>query len=202
MEFFQFIFKDKTGLDKVKLGTPWLYDRYLLSIHPWEAGLESDSPIFHESNMWVQVWNIPLHWLSKDVGRKIGHALGGILDIRIPENGSKEGQYMRLKVKINITKPLLRGKWIKLGSETIWVELKYENLPYICYYCGVLRHNDKTCIQREQDVRSRNLRSNQFGTWLRAENNASFLETQKRQDFNNNREGYRNYKEVQEKRTT
>ncbi|OIT33600.1 hypothetical protein A4A49_06120 [Nicotiana attenuata] len=203
----KFIFKDKKSLDKVKLGTPWLYDRYLLNIHTWEPGLESDSPIFNESNIWVQVWNIPLHRMSRDVGRKIGHALGGIIDILIPEYGSKEGQYMRLKVKINITKPLLRGKWIKLGLETIQVELRYENLPYVCYYCGVLGHNDKTCIQREQDFRSGNLRSDQFGTWLRAENNASFSESQKRQDFNNDRAGHTmmrncNYKLIEVKRAT
>lgn len=73
--------------------------------------------------MWVQVWIIPLHWMSKDVGRKIGHALGGTCDVVIPENGSKEGQYMRLNAMMNITKPLPKGKLIKLGLEHTWVEL-------------------------------------------------------------------------------
>ncbi|OIT33204.1 hypothetical protein A4A49_07227 [Nicotiana attenuata] len=143
--FFQFIFKEKTSLDKVKLGTPWLYDRYLLNIYPWEPGLESDSPIFNESNMWVQVWNIPLHWMSKDVGRKTGHVLGCILDILIPENGSKE-EGTRCTIRKSLKRPV-------------------------------------------RDMAT-------------SKENASFLASQKRQDFNNNREGYRNYKLVQEKRTT
>ncbi|KAK6783629.1 hypothetical protein RDI58_017083 [Solanum bulbocastanum] len=56
-------------------------------------GLKSVSPLFDICNMWVQVWNIPLHWMSKDVGCKIGNALGGTCDVVIPENGSKEGRY-------------------------------------------------------------------------------------------------------------
>lgn len=45
--------------------------------------------------------------MSTDVGHKIGHALGGKIDIVIPENGSREGAHMRLKVMMNINKPIL-----------------------------------------------------------------------------------------------
>ncbi|KAK4708219.1 hypothetical protein R3W88_029144 [Solanum pinnatisectum] len=80
--------------------------------------------------MWVQVWNIPLHWISKDVGCKIGNALGGTCDVVIPENGSKEGRYMRLKVMMNITKPLPRAKDIHtdtLKKDHFCMWLKAEN---------------------------------------------------------------------------
>ncbi|KAK4374112.1 hypothetical protein RND71_004789 [Anisodus tanguticus] len=87
--------------------------------------------------------------MSKVVGNKIGHALGGIVDIVIPENGSKEGRYMRLKVMINITKPLPRA-----------------------------------CVQRAEDVRLGNLKYDQFGTWLKAENHVIFSKNQRRQGVN------------------
>lgn len=61
-----------------------------------------------------------------DVGRKIGHALGGAVDIVIPKNGSREGTRMRLEVMMNIKKLILRGKLITLGLETVWVEIRYE----------------------------------------------------------------------------
>lgn len=151
--FFQFKFKDKEGMNKVLFGTPWLYDKFLLNIQIWEPGLKSTSSTFNVCELWVLVWNIPLHWMSMGIGRKIGNALGGIVDIVIPKNGSKEGQYIRLKARMNITKPLPRGKLIKLGSETTWVEIRYKNLPYVCYYCGLLGHNEKTCTHRAKDVR-------------------------------------------------
>ncbi|KAH0661423.1 hypothetical protein KY284_026354 [Solanum tuberosum] len=63
-----------------------------------------------------EIWNIPLHWMSMGIGRKIGNALGGIVDIVIPKNGSKEGQYIRLKARMNITKPLPREKCRRQGT--------------------------------------------------------------------------------------
>ncbi|XP_070057657.1 uncharacterized protein [Nicotiana tomentosiformis] len=137
----------------------------------------------------ILVWNIPLHWMSKDVGRKIGHALGGAVDIVIPETGSREGRHMRLKVMMNINKPLLREKLINLGFETKWIELRYENLPYVCYYCGMLGHNDKNCVQKEKDIRAGTIKGDQFGPWLRAENHALFSENLRRQGGTTNNEG-------------
>ncbi|XP_070025680.1 uncharacterized protein [Nicotiana sylvestris] len=153
--FFQFIFKDKESKDKIWFATPWLYDKYLLNIHPWEPDLKSDSQVFNICNLWVQVWNIPLHWLSKDVGRKIGQALGGTVDIVIPDNGSKEGRYMRIKVTMNINRPLPRGELLK-----------------------------------EKDIRSGNLKSDQFRTWLPAKNPLLSSDNQCRQGVNTNNDGY------------
>ncbi|KAH0633124.1 hypothetical protein KY284_035910 [Solanum tuberosum] len=152
--FFQFKFKDKEGMNKVLFGTPWLYDKFLLNIQIWEPGLKSTSSIFNVCELWVQVWNIPLHWMSMDVGRKIGNALGGIVDIVIPENGSKEGQYIRPKARMNITKPLPRG------------------------------HNEKTCAHRAKDVQDGTVKTDQFGIWLKAENHASFSEKHRQQGTN------------------
>lgn len=116
---FQFIFRDKKTMSKIQLGTPWVYDKYLLNVHPWELGLKGVSPLFDICNMWIQIWNIPLQRCQRMWGCKIGNTLGGICDVVIPENGSKDGWYMRLKVMMNTTKPLPRGKLIKLGLEQI-----------------------------------------------------------------------------------
>ncbi|KAK4354190.1 hypothetical protein RND71_026384 [Anisodus tanguticus] len=91
-------------------------------------GLKRNSPGFNVCNLWVQVLNISLHWMSKDVGQKIGDALGGTVDIVILDNGSKEGQYMRLKVRINISKPLPREKLIKLVEGKRTAETSHDRL--------------------------------------------------------------------------
>lgn len=55
--------------------------------------LESNSSIFKISDIWLYVWNIPLHWISYEVGNKIGHALSETFNVSIPESGSKDGNY-------------------------------------------------------------------------------------------------------------
>ena len=56
------------------------------------------------------------------------------------------GNFFRVRVLVDITLPLCRGRVISLlnGSNS-WVNFKYEWLPNVCYWCGHLDHNDRDC---------------------------------------------------------
>jgi hypothetical protein len=53
---------------------------------------------------------------------------------------------MRLKVRINVNKPLQQS-WKVRANEGNYVQIlfKYERLGIFCYLCGLLRHTDKNC---------------------------------------------------------
>ena len=70
---------------------------------------------------------------------------------------------MRIRVIIDIQKPLERGRCLTIAGKTHWVSFKYENLPVFCFNCGRIAHGEEGCQVR--------LRSNQkeWGVWLRAE---------------------------------
>jgi hypothetical protein len=44
------------------------------------------------------------------------------------------GSYLRLRVNIDITKPLDRGRALNLAGKTSWVEFKYEKMRSCCCY--------------------------------------------------------------------
>lgn len=48
------------------------------------------------------MWNIPIHWLNKEVARKIGAVLGQVQDIIIPSAGSREGRHIKVLVEIDL----------------------------------------------------------------------------------------------------
>uniref|UniRef100_A0A803N2Z4 CCHC-type domain-containing protein n=1 Tax=Chenopodium quinoa TaxID=63459 RepID=A0A803N2Z4_CHEQI len=53
---------------------------------------------------------------------------------------------MRIKVLLDINKPMKRGLKISTGlSSSKWVGLKYERLADYCYFCGRLDHTEKDC---------------------------------------------------------
>lgn len=58
----------------------------------------------------------------------------------------KGGNFMRVRVAVDITKPLNRGRMITWdqGQEG-WVSFMYERLPNLCNWCGLLMHDDKEC---------------------------------------------------------
>jgi hypothetical protein len=59
------------------------------------------------------------------------------------------GRYLRVKVKLDITKPLMRGVTVFVGEnedKPLWCSVEYEFLlPDFCYICGLIGHVDKPC---------------------------------------------------------
>lgn len=61
----------------------------------------------------------------------------------IPENDSKEGRYVKMLVEVDLTKPFIRGTKIRFEGEMSWVMFKYEQLPFFCFYCGKIGHEER-----------------------------------------------------------
>ena len=80
-----------------------------------------------------------------------------------------EGSFMRVRVVVDITKPLCRDRRVMWDqSSEGWISFKYERLPNICYRCGQLSHDDKDCILWIQSKGSLLKEDQQFGPWIRA----------------------------------
>ena len=70
---------------------------------------------------------------------------------------------------IDITRPLCRGRIISLGfNDDRFVSFKYERLPNICYWCGMVSHDDKDCPLWLSSKGSLKVKDQQFGHWIRA----------------------------------
>ncbi|CAH9109974.1 unnamed protein product [Cuscuta europaea] len=53
---------------------------------------------------------------------------------------------MRIRVCMDIRKPLKKGTTLKKGGIGHWVDFKYEKLPNFCFICGIIDHSDKFCL--------------------------------------------------------
>ena len=74
-----------------------------------------------------------------------------------------------MKVKIDIFKPLCRGKVIFLeNSKELWVSFKYERLSNLCYWCGSLTHDDRDCELWIESEGMLPTEAQQYGAWIRA----------------------------------
>ena len=81
----------------------------------------------------------------------------------------KGGNFMRARVEVDITKLLCRGRKISWDdSREGWVVFMYEQLPNICYWCGLVSHDDKDCILWLNSRGTLRTEEQQFGPWIRA----------------------------------
>jgi hypothetical protein len=48
--------------------------------------------------------------MIREVGEDIGNAIGWFVEADVPENGLGWGRYLRIRVDVDVSLPLLRGK--------------------------------------------------------------------------------------------
>lgn len=75
----------------------------------------------------------------------VGSTFGGML------RAEEKGDYCRIRVDLNVTKPLRRGVFVSLESQgKVWLAFKYENLPTFCFCCGHMGHGVAECGQNKK----------------------------------------------------
>ena len=89
--------------------------------------------------------------------------------VNVPTMGILLGKCIRVRIKIDITKPLCHRRFVKFGgSNSCWVSFRYERLPIFCYWCSKLNHDEKDCRIWIRSNRSLQQQDQQYGAWLRA----------------------------------
>ncbi|XP_027182378.1 uncharacterized protein LOC113780799 [Coffea eugenioides] len=133
VNLFQFIFINSQDMERVMRGRPWIYDNLPLVVLPWEEGLERRDEAFNKTWIWIQLWNLPIHWITKEIGRKIGGVFSSVKEVIIPNGGGKEGKHLKILVEMDLSRPLLRGTTVKWEGSARWIEFRYEKCPEFCY---------------------------------------------------------------------
>uniref|UniRef100_A0A2N9G7B6 Reverse transcriptase domain-containing protein n=1 Tax=Fagus sylvatica TaxID=28930 RepID=A0A2N9G7B6_FAGSY len=174
-----FVFEDEADRERVMLGEPWVYDKFLVILQRIEEDEAIEEVAFAETSFWVQLHGIPVRRMNPEVAIILGSSLGKIAHVTEGEKAAGSGQAMRIRVSIDITKPLCRGRkaMLEKGRE-VWISFKYERLPNFCYWCGLVSHSDKDCPHWLRNQEKLQLEDQQFGPWLRASNERPWRKTE------------------------
>ncbi|MBA0819562.1 hypothetical protein Gohar_028341 [Gossypium harknessii] len=73
---------------------------------------------------------------------KLGNFIGVFMEYDGSKLGKENRNFMRIRVQIDIRKPLKRKKQVMFCGSCSYVKFKYERLSLFCFYCGRLGHND------------------------------------------------------------
>jgi hypothetical protein len=164
------------GDDKRRVleGRPWLFDRNILVL---KEVVEDVAPVqmdFSSSLFWIQVHDMPLICMNREVGYKIGASIGVVEEVDVTGEGVGWGRCLRIRVEVDITKPLERGRVLDLNGKPIWVSFRYEKLPYFCHFCGRIVHDKESCDGKRGFRQNAGDTSRQWGSWLQADDLRSY----------------------------
>ncbi|TXG64073.1 hypothetical protein EZV62_011067 [Acer yangbiense] len=122
--------------------------------------------------LWNQFGAVEIESLGHNIfitAKWLAEQLGEVIEIPM-EAKDCWGKFMRVKVLIEISKPLKRWLRLKLdkSDNIVLVGLKYERLPQFCYACGIIGHVIKDCLDTEAKTAALSGSTTRFGSWMRA----------------------------------
>ncbi|KAH9649425.1 CCHC-type domain-containing protein [Citrus sinensis] len=132
-----FMFKFAVEADKKRVmgGGPWHFDGALMS--------------FTLTLFWVHLRNMLITWMHRDMVQELGEFIGSVGEfIGSVEEGNCIGEIARLRISVDITKPLRKFLEVETEDEgSIPIPILYERLPDFCFCCGLIGHQHKECIE-------------------------------------------------------
>jgi hypothetical protein len=161
---FLFTFLQASGKKRAVDNGPWMFDRDLLVMEDYDAGKAIDDYKFDKIPIWIRVHKLPLGKMDGCTGELIGNRIGEFMEVDGLVDGMAVGKCLRVKVRMMITKPLMRGTMVEIdgGKRAIWCPFEYEYCPDFCFVCGCIGHIDKDCERKLKKGEEP-----QFGRWLK-----------------------------------
>ena len=162
-----FVFTDVTDIEKILAGETWSFDKNLVALKRVLRPAEVKGLIFDKASFWAQVHDLPLGSLNMQTASDIVSMAGEVLPCTSDAEEFEGGNFMRVRMPIDITKPLSRGQKVKFSyGEVGWVSFKHERLPNLCHWCGRLTHRDLECSLWQNRKAARPEKAQKFGPWL------------------------------------
>ena len=71
-----FVFDNKEEVEKIMASEPWSFDRHLVVLHRLENVVPVQEVAFNMVSLWVQVHEIPVSYLNREVAEELYEAIG------------------------------------------------------------------------------------------------------------------------------
>jgi hypothetical protein len=144
---FLITFLQASGKRKALEERPWVFSNELLVLSELDDSKAIDEIEFNMIPIWIRIQKLPIGLMNKEVGELLGNEVGECLEVDVGDGDVKIGSFLRVKIRLDIRKPLMRGVTVQVGAAGVekWCPIIYEYLPDFCYICGFIGHTDRAC---------------------------------------------------------
>ncbi|KAL3504419.1 hypothetical protein ACH5RR_034260 [Cinchona calisaya] len=111
--------------------------------------------------------------MNKDTAKVLANKIGKFVKIEVDKDGLCWGEYMRVRVSLDLSRPLRHLICIKSEREMCDAFIKYERLPMTYYFCGIIGHGEREC-EKKVVASVEDNRDLYYNPWLRLESHAGY----------------------------
>ena len=86
-----------------------MFDNDLVVMEEFVSRKRIEDYEFKDIPIWIRVYGLPLGDMDEDTGEMIGNMVGEFVEADTRADGRAIGKYLRVKVRLQIGKPLMRG---------------------------------------------------------------------------------------------
>ncbi|KAK5793209.1 hypothetical protein PVK06_034347 [Gossypium arboreum] len=107
---FLFQFYHVMDMERVLKGAPRTFNNHLLMLHKlqWEED-PLQVPLFF-TPFWVQIYDVPIRLFFENLAVQLGNFVGSFLEYDESNLGKENRNYMRVRVQIDVRRPLKKKK--------------------------------------------------------------------------------------------
>ncbi|KAK9181069.1 hypothetical protein WN944_024206 [Citrus x changshan-huyou] len=142
-DFFLVRFKSEIDAQYALTQGPWTILGHYLTVQQWTPHFDSSNVNIENIVAWIRIPGMPLHYYHKRILRMIGNVVGKVIKIDYNTESARRGKFARIAVEISLKKPLCSQFFLDGKLQNI----EYENLPIICFNCGIYGHKNDDCPQ-------------------------------------------------------
>jgi hypothetical protein len=135
---------------KVEQGGPWLFCQNVVSIETYNGLAAIDSIDLNFITVWIQIHKLPIGYRNKGLVKNlVEKKVGKFVSVELKVQGV--GNFVRVRVRLDVRKPLARVVTISRDGQREFYAVKYEKIPKFCGVCGLFGHIHTECGTVEHD---------------------------------------------------
>ncbi|CAN0898927.1 hypothetical protein LINGRAHAP2_LOCUS19983 [Linum grandiflorum] len=148
----QFVFPTIKDKERIFQSQPWAFKSSIINLMEWETPSQMVFDRLQYMPLVIQMKEIPYPYSTVKFCSKLVEPLGTVLSAdmfsKYPDgHGSR---FIKCTVRINLLQSLAgRIQAVVPNQQPFWVLLRYEDLPTVCFICGMLGHGYKHCAYAE-----------------------------------------------------
>ncbi|KAM0859216.1 hypothetical protein ACQ4PT_047334 [Festuca glaucescens] len=155
---------------------PWTFRGWAVLVEDYDGREDPEKVTFGGLYVWAQIHGIPELYRKQEVVDDLARRVGKTKEVQMAPKLFFEGNYVCLRVMIDIAKQLMRFVSLSVqGEGRKRLAVKYEKMPYFCKHCGLLGHDHEECgdgVWEAKDL--------QYGDWMIAVRRSSLATTEPR----------------------
>ncbi|CAN1178493.1 hypothetical protein LINPERHAP2_LOCUS33702 [Linum perenne] len=150
--FYVVNFETIADYERALFGGPWMINDHYVVIQEWRPYFRPEETLVTTLRVWVRLPGIPFEYFDETILKLIGDRIGRTVRIDHTTLEGTRGNFARICVEVDFSKPLLSKYKLRRRVRRI----EYEGLHTICFNCGCYGHKDESCKQAPEEVVSVN----------------------------------------------